>query len=56
MEDVKYGYIPVYREAEKSAKVFSLFFVFLPFPVINISSVLFNVMWNSSLSWTSSTS
>lgn len=28
MEDVRYGHIPVYREAEKSAKVFSLFFVF----------------------------
>lgn len=28
MKDVRYDYIPVYTEDEKSAKVFSLFFVF----------------------------
>lgn len=29
MEDVRYGHIPVYREAEKSAEVFSLLFCLL---------------------------
>lgn len=29
MEDVRYGHIPVYREAEKSAEVFSLYFCLL---------------------------
>lgn len=29
MEDVRYGYISVYREVEKFVEVFSLFFCFL---------------------------